>query len=251
VPLVILVSQGVGLVLAAALVVGVREDTPSASRFLYGLLAGTAGLAGLSAFYTGMKVGAMGVVAPISSTAALVPVSVGLARGERPSGLQAIGIALALVGVIAASIEPERALPRDRRIAAGAGSGILAAAAFGAAVVGLNAAAKGGSLWAAFTPRLATVPLALVLVVATRAAVGGTRRNWLLLVVVGLTDTVGIVLFGLAGNRGLLSLVSVLAALYPVIIVVLARALLAERLARTQLAGAAIAVVGVALISAG
>jgi drug/metabolite transporter (DMT)-like permease len=49
----------------------------------------------------------------------------------------------------------------------------------------------------------------------------------------------------------LLSIVAVLASLYPVVIVVLARVLLAERVARPQLAGVAVALVGVALISAG
>ena len=45
--------------------------------------------------------------------------------------------------------------------------------------------------------------------------------------------------------------VAVLSSLYPIVIVVLARVLLAERVARPQLAGVALALTGVALISAG
>ena len=58
-------------------------------------------------------------------------------------------------------------------------------------------------------------------------------------------------LFGLASTRGLLSVVSVLASLYPVVLVALARFLLHERIAKHQLAGVAVALGGVALISAG
>ena len=42
----------------------------------------------------------MGVVAPISATAPLIPIAVGLARGERPSSVQSVGIAFALVGMV-------------------------------------------------------------------------------------------------------------------------------------------------------
>ena len=51
-------------------------------------------------------------------------------------------------------------------------------------------------------------------------------------------------------DEGLLSVVAVLSSLYPIVIVVLARVLLAERIARPQLAGVAVALTGVALISA-
>ena len=39
-----------------------------------------------------LDLGAMGVVGPISATGAIVPVAYGLARGERPGVLQAVGI---------------------------------------------------------------------------------------------------------------------------------------------------------------
>jgi drug/metabolite transporter (DMT)-like permease len=72
-----------------------------------------------------------------------------------------------------------------------------------------------------------------------------------MLIAVGIADTGATLLYAAASTRGLLSIVSVLASLYPVVIVVLARVLLAERVARPQLAGVAVALAGVALISAG
>ena len=66
-----------------------------------------------------------------------------------------------------------------------------------------------------------------------------------------MTDVGATLLYGEATTRGLLSVVAVLSSLYPIVIVVLARVLLAERIARAQLAGVGVALAGVALISAG
>jgi drug/metabolite transporter (DMT)-like permease len=67
----------------------------------------------------------------------------------------------------------------------------------------------------------------------------------------GLLDTAGILLFSHASRHGLVSVAAVLASLYPVVIVFLARVVLEERMTRPQLLGAATALAGVALISAG
>jgi len=251
VPIVVVVTQIAGLVLVGVIVVAAGEPPPEWKRIAYGALAGGVGVVGLTAFYRGLAVGSMGVVAPIAATAALVPVGVGLARGERPSGLQAVGVALALAGVAAASLEPERRALHDRRVAAGVGLALVAAVCFGSALVGLQAAAKGGPVWATVSMRGVAVPLAVVGVLVLRTPVRGSLPRWPSLVLVGLGDTGANLLFGAAANRGLLSVVSVLASLYPVIVVVLARLVLSERLGRAQLTGAAAALLGVALISAG
>ncbi len=58
-------------------------------------------------------------------------------------------------------------------------------------------------------------------------------------------------LFAFAATHGLLSLVSVLGSLYPIVTVLLAYAFLGERLTRVQRAGVAVAMVGVVTIAAG
>ena len=73
----------------------------------------------------------------------------------------------------------------------------------------------------------------------------------IILIGVGIADVGATLLYAEATRRGLLSVVGVLSSLYPIVIVVLARVLLAERIARSQLAGVAVALAGVALISAG
>jgi drug/metabolite transporter (DMT)-like permease len=243
--------QAAGLVFALAIVLLGRDAAPSAQQLGWAAVAGVVSVVGLSAFYQALAVGAMGIVGPITATAAVIPVVYGLVRGERPSTVQGIGVALAVAGVAVASLEP---LPegRGRRLAAGVGFAIVAALAFGCALIGLSRAASGGAPWAVLMMRLAAVPaLLLVVALVRKATAPRLARLWLLLAAAGVADTGATVLFGEATTRGLLSVVAVLASLYPIVLVVLARLLLHERVARPQLGGVALALMGVALISAG
>jgi drug/metabolite transporter (DMT)-like permease len=244
-----LVMQSAGLVVAGIAVAVTGEAFPSWRQVAWAAFAGLVGVGGLAAFYRGLAVGSMGIVGPISTTAAIVPLAYGLARGERPSALQAAGVALAVLGVVGASLEhvPET---QRRRIGAGVGLALLAAAGFGCSLIGLSRAAPGGIAWAVWIMRIVAVPcmLALTFALGSRRP---ARRLWPLLVGVGVGDTGATLLYAAATTRGLLSVVAVLASLYPVVIVVLARTVLDERIARPQLLGVGVALAGVALISAG
>ncbi len=234
------------------MVAAAAASPPSAIRLFYGFGAGLVGSVGLAFFYRGLATAAMGVVAPIAATAVLVPLVVGFARGERPSTLQDAGIAVALLGVVLVSREPDRA--GTRRVAAGVFHAAAAAACFGVALLGLSAASKGGALWGALSLRSGgTCAVVIAAVALGRRGVlprqGMGNVAWLAFV--GVVDVVASFLYADATTRSLLSIVAVLASLYPVLVVLLARALLDERLARPQLAGAAAALTGIALISAG
>jgi drug/metabolite transporter (DMT)-like permease len=91
----------------------------------------------------------------------------------------------------------------------------------------------------------------LVAVAIQRPPLGVAARVLPLLALIGLADTCGNVLFAAASQSGLVSVTSVLASLYPIVTVVLARVLLAERVARSQEGGIGLTLAGVVLISAG
>jgi drug/metabolite transporter (DMT)-like permease len=244
------ISQSAGLALAVAAVVIAGRKAPTAAQFAWAAGAGLIGIVGISAFYRALAVGTMGIIGPITATAAIVSVAYGLARGERPSTLQGVGVGLAAVGIVAASLEP---MPegRRRKIGTGVGLALAAASCFGCALIGLSRAAPGGAAWAVMTMRLAVVPVVILVAVLVQGRSPSSARGWLLLVGVGFVDTGATLLYSVATTKGLLSVVAVLSSLYPIVIVVLARLLLSERIARVQLAGVAVALAGVALISAG
>lgn len=179
-----------------------------------------------------------------------MPLAYGLARGERPSALQAAGIVVAVAGVVAASLEP---LPEGtgRKLATGVPLALLAALGFGSSILGLNRVSQAGVVWGTLTLRLAVVPVVCLAALLIRPSTARLRTTLPILVAAGLFDTGANLLYGGSARHGLISVVSVLGSLYPVVIVVLARFVLAERIARPQLAGVAVALAGVALISAG
>jgi drug/metabolite transporter (DMT)-like permease len=241
-------SQPVGLALLAV-AVAIRGHGPPGAHVLWACLAAAFGTSGLVAFYRGMAAGAISVVAPIAGTAAVVPVVWGLATGERPSGLQEIGFVLALGGVVATSWERT---PGERRVAAGVGWAALTLVAFGGYYVPMHAASRGDFLWATLVFRMTSTSLVWLAVLTLRRRPREVRPHLAAIAAIGVLDTSGNVLFAAASQEhGLLSVVSVLASLYPVVTVLLARMALGERVQRTQEAGVVVTLAGVGLISAG
>jgi drug/metabolite transporter (DMT)-like permease len=244
----IAVSQLAGLALTGVLAVA-THSYPDARTALYAALAGSAGLVALAAFYRGMAIGRISIVAPISATGAALPVAAGLARGERPGVVALVGIALALAGVMLASAEnhPEK----GRSLAAEVPLALAAALGFGVFFFFLARASENHhAIAAALMLRLTTAPLVLLVLLALRQPFRVPSRNLHWLVVIGLLDSGANTLFALATDHGLLSLVSVLASLYPLTTVLLAQALLHEHVSRHQKLGIAAALAGVVLISA-
>jgi drug/metabolite transporter (DMT)-like permease len=243
-------GQATGLAFVAAFV-GMRGDGPPEARFFaYAALAGVAGAVGIGALYRGLAVGAMSIIAPITATGAVIPVAVGVGAGERPTALQGAGLALALGGVVVAARQPEGEVLRGR-VAAGVGLALLAALGIGSFLVALDAASEGGVAWALLVQRTVCLALVLAAAVVVRPDFSVSRVDVPPLLAIGALDMAANALFAVASTRGLVSVVSVVASLYPVTTVVLARLLLGERIAGVQQVGVAAALSGVVLITAG
>jgi drug/metabolite transporter (DMT)-like permease len=245
---VLVVSQVFGLAAALTWVAVSGDGFPGWSATAWAAAAGASGCLGIATLYRGMAVGAMGIVAPISAVSAVIPFTVGIASGERPSVLQIVGILAALAGVAVASREPAH-MGGGR--AAGIGLALLAALGFGFYFVFADRAADASVPFAVATARGVSLLLALVAARVVGASLRPGRSVLPVLAVVGLCDVGANMLFSLATTRGYLSIVSVLAALYPVVTVALAAVVLHERVARTQRFGVAGALVGAAMITAG
>ncbi len=229
------------------------QGPPGSIHLVWGLLAGVAGAVGLTALYRAMAVGAISIVTPIAATSAIVPVAVGFAHGDRPSSVQDLGIVLAFLGVTLASREEVHEARTDTRIAAGVGLALFSALCFGSSLVGLHAAAAGGgdALWGTMMLRVAGITVAGVFVVASRTRVRGRSRELARLSPIGVLDSCGVLAFSLASTRGLISVVSVLSSLFPVVTVALATIVLHERISRLQAVGVTAAICGAAALAAG
>ena len=246
-------SQLVGLVGILALVLVVLPPAePAFADVAWGAAAGVVGAVGLLLLYTALATGPMSVAAPITAVfSAMVPVAAGLVLGERPSLLAAAGIALALPAIvmIAQGEEPTgtphraRATVHDLLPAFGAGIG------FGLFFVFLQRTSSGAGLWPLVGARSVSMVALFALALVTPGRVGlvpGTRR---LVIACGICDAGANALYLTAVNRGLLSVIAVLAALYPASTVVLARVVLKERMRAVQLVGLALAATAAVLVA--
>jgi len=244
----VLVYVQLGGLVAIALIVAVRGKGPADAAAFLAVPAAVSGTLGLYAYYRGIQVGAMSIVAPIAGISAVVPVVVGIVSGDRPSAWQFLGMTFALGGVFLASREPGRA---GARFAAGAGLALLAAIGFGGYFPPMHAAGDADFWWASLIFRMTSTSVIIAAVAVRRPALGLPALQIPLLALIGIGDMLGNLLFAAAATSGLVSVTSVLASLYPIVTVVLARIFLRERVARSQEAGIAFTLAGVALISAG
>jgi drug/metabolite transporter (DMT)-like permease len=240
-------SQLIGLVAVLIAATAAGEWGADIGWLPWGLFGGLAGTIGLICFYTALATGTMGVVSPIASMGVVVPVVVGFASGDSPSEVQLAGIALALVGVVAAS-GPELSGDTGRRpVLMAAVAGVM----FGLVFIGIDRGSAASPVMTLVGMRLASSCGLLAAAAILRTTAGLRAADLPILAVVGLGDLGANFMFAVATTRGLVSLVSVLGALYPVVTVLLARLVLAERMRPIQTMGVAIALTGVALISAG
>lgn len=257
------VPVGLAVVLAAALLTG---GTPGAGPMSWGFAAGIAGGAGLITFYRALARGPMNVVAPVSALAAAVlPVAVGVAQGERLDASVLLGVLLCLVAIGLVSMEANgagkaAAAPARgwrRLLASGPVMAGISGTCFGVFFVLLNEAGDGSGLWPIVGARLGNlvIVIAALLVLALRGGDRGPKVSGRTLIglalLSGSLDAGANVLYFLAVHDGMLSLAAVLTSLYPAITVLLARVAYSERLRVVQRVGMAIAVAGVALVTVG
>lgn len=238
------------LLLVVALIVG---GEVSHGAVLWGVLCGISQAFGIWWFYAALGAGPISVVSPLTAIlVAAIPVGVGLALGERPGAIAAVGIVLALIAVALVSREATDEDITSHRLTRKVawltvGSGV----AFGLNFVLIAQAPPEANLWPLVFARLAASVLVIVVAAITgnlRIPAGAPLR---LACVAALLDVGANVAMLLALHASLLSLAGVLMSLYPAATVLLAIVVLRERVTRWQVVGMVLALASVAMIAAG
>ena len=243
-----LLGQVTSLAFALVVVLAVGTPFPAWREIGWGALAGVASSMALAAFYHAMSHGSMTVVAPITAvTSAVLPVGFGLMRGDRPAMIAYVGMALAIVAIALVSgavgvIHGET--QRSTIVFA-----IIGGIGFAWIFIALGETTSASGIWPLVSARVISVTLTGAIVLVTRTVVRGVGSVWKLAVFAGLLDMSANFLYLLAVRRGLLSIVVVVVALYPVSTVVLAFRLDRERVSRSQAVGMAMALGALVLVS--
>jgi drug/metabolite transporter (DMT)-like permease len=247
-------AQALGLLVGIPVALVYGFDALGAADVLFSLLSGALVGIGLVLFYAAMSGGLISLAAPVAAVVgALLPATVGLARGERPGTAALVGIPLALVAVAIVSLAPEEATaPAKARASRAVALAVAAGVLFGLFFVVLAEVSEDAGMWPVPLQRLMStlvlVPLALALRAPLLAAARSVATAALSIAALEVSATVFLLL---ALQRGPLAVAAVLASLYPVTTVLLAAAVVGERLSRVQLSGVVLALVSVALVSAG
>ncbi|GGG12049.1 membrane protein [Rhodococcoides trifolii] len=254
---VVIVSYPLSLIIVGVVAPFVGGDVTLAPM-LWGVASGVAGGIAVWWFYLALAAGPMSIVSPVTAVlVAGVPVIVGLALGERPTAPAYAGIVLALIAVVLVSKEsPDetagevaggRTLAFTPTVAwLTVGSGITFALSF-IAIDRIGDSDSG--LWPLVASRAAATAVVWAAALSLRQfspARGGVLK---LAAFVSVLDVVANVALLYAFHGGLLSLVSVIASLYPAATVLLAMVMLGERVGSIQKVGMVLAFGAVGVIA--
>ncbi|MFM2215437.1 MAG: hypothetical protein RJA88_806 [Actinomycetota bacterium] len=244
-------SQAIGFITGLFLVIVSASWNAQAlgsdGYLLAGALAGLCGYAGLISLYAALSTGRMGVVSPISSLGALIPLAYAIViKGDQLSTIVSIGVVAALLGgFLASGPEVSQGLPLKPVLLA-----LSAAVFFGLALVFMAIGSQSSALMTMTTMRATTLLIGIGIFIRFRHVGGLGKTELPILIFIGIADFAANLLLGVATTKGLVSLAMVLGSLYPIATALLAYKFLHERLHKVQYVGIFFAVIGVALISA-
>ena len=212
-------------------------------------VAGLGNVTGLLLVYSGLRIGKVGVIAPISSSEGAVAAVIAVAAGEHLGPWTAIALLVVAIGIVLAARPPaerEEAGHDDPRAAWFA---VAAALAFGAGLYATGRASLDLPIaWAVLPPRVVGVAL-MTIPLAFAGRLRLTKEAVPFVIGSGLAEVAGFVSYAVGARHGI-AVAAVLASQFAAIAAVGAAVLFKERLARLGVIGLVVIAVGVAAVSA-
>ena len=244
---------GLVVLIPAALLVAGRA---SFEAFLWGGLSGMTGALAVLLLYAALAIGPMSILSPLTAVlSALVPMTWGVFAGERLPWWSYVALAGILVAIVLVGFVPEKGAvrPRVRGIVYAVVSGLL----IGAFFILVDLAPDDSGLYPIVANRAVSSTILLVviagLLLAARRrgipAFPGLRGALPVIVACGVSDAAANVLILTGLRMGDLTVMSVLAALYPAGTIALAALVLKERIAPVQWIGLGLALASAAVLA--
>ena len=236
-----------GLGLTAVLLVFV-PSAPEYEALALGAASGALMAVALSAMWHSMAISSAAVASPIvAAFTALGPLVYGFAIGERPTAMMALGIACAVVGLLAAVIVPDL----GGRLRAGIAFAILSGTTFAAGTVLLARTSLDSGMWPAVSQRSVATLLMLVATRAMRIPRVLPRTLRLAGLIGGILGGAGLAALIAGLQRGPVGAVAVAGSLYPVATITLTVLFDDDRLRWWQIIGVATVLAGTTLMTVG
>jgi transporter family protein len=235
---------GFGIMAVVAPVVEGRPDM-TAHGLAWALLGGAAAVGGLGLVYAALRIGKVGVVAPIASTeGALAAVFAVVLLGQRPTVLVVVALAVIAAGVVVVTFHGEIADLRLRpALMAGA-----AASVFGIGLVATSQAGRVlGPYWTILIARVVGMAVVVAPMVLARRLARPGAAVWLV-AFSGIAEVVGFVGYVVGARHGV-AVPAVLGSQFAAVAAVISYFAFGERLSRTQVSGVVAIAAGVAWVA--
>ncbi|MGZ4594293.1 MAG: EamA family transporter [Actinomycetes bacterium] len=209
---------------------------------------GTGNVVGLLLAYAALRVGKVGLIAPITSTEGALAALIAVLAGETLGLTSAVLLLVIAAGVALAATAPERLPVPGENKSLAVGLAILAAVCFGLSLYATGHISSTLALpWVLLPPRLLGV-VALTVPLALSGRLRLTRPALPLVVTGGVVEVLGFTAFVIGARHGI-AVAAVLASQFAAFAGLGAYVLFRERLTRLQLAGVILVIVGVAALS--
>jgi drug/metabolite transporter (DMT)-like permease len=235
-----------GMAILLVCVLLTRETFPLPRSIIWAALAGASGAVGIAALYRALSMGHAATVAPTAAViSAALPVGFSILFEGMPGAVRLAGFATALLGIglVSGAAGVEEKVSRQGFLLA-----CLAGVGFGGFFI-LIAQVEPGKV---FTPlliaRIVALCVALLMLRIYRLPLPALTANSTALLA-GMLDAGGNIFYLLARQFVRLDVAAVLASLYPVTTVILARIVLRENISRSQWGGVVLCLSAIVLIT--
>lgn len=247
---VLVLSQVLGTLVALAALGLMGQGLPSSQDLLWGFLAGLTGSMGLFMLYGGIAKSIVAIVSPTSAVVgAIIPVMFALLLGERPSTTALAGATLCLPAILLLTWEGSAEEHQRKSIKTALVYGVLAGCGFGVFFTAISRSSPGSGAWPLVAARIASLTAFIIAMIVSRQPFRIERSALAPTLIAGASDMGANILFLLASQSGMLSLVAIITSLFPAPTVILARVVLHQRIPPVRLVGLVLALAGVGLIS--
>jgi drug/metabolite transporter (DMT)-like permease len=257
--------QVVGAVLLVALAFGQGTSLPSDPLVL--AAAGLLGIVGAGAYlsyFTGLRIGPISLVAGVvAAYGGLTVILAVLVRGESLTSVQALGAAVATLGVVLTAVAFDGGIRGTRLAGPGVIFAVMALLLFAVMTVGLaEAIERSGWLEVLVVSRIvnSVVSIGAVVLLTSLAhprlraivqvdTVAVARTSWSIVLIAGVLDVVGLIVFAIGLEQAETWLVGLVSSFGPAFTILIAVLFLGERLQRVQWLGLAGVGLGMVLIA--
>ena len=214
------------------------------------------GAVAYAAVYRALEVGPIAVVSPVLASYAVIPVVLAVVLlGETLSWIQVAGVAVTIGGAVLTSTDLRALRAGTHRMPPGLPWAVVSTLLFGVAAYVFGWASKEAGFLATMWLSRSTAAVVFLAVAAAVRVRGGAilprsvpASTLGLAVLLGVVDLTGTLSYARGAEVGLLSIVTAVSAIYPLIPVFGGVAMFGERPAPNQFLGVAMVIAGLALL---